>query len=173
MYDQYLQMPHIPLGAILDRILTKKKFDRHELAEQTGILYQYICDLISGHRRITLEISKKLEDVLGISISGFFFRIQSNYDSYSRMNKRENNYHPDLTLFRKALFWDTTIEKLDWRRNRHWIIRRVFEYGAEEEIKETIRFYGQDVVLQELRSIEDIRKGDIRERQINNYLLHR
>ena len=171
MYEQYLQMPNLPTGAVLNRILVKEKFNQRQLAERSGILYQRICDYIANRRRITVEASLKLEQALGVDIAGFFYRIQANHDIYAQMNRQTSDYHPDLSCYRNALFWDTSIGKLDWKQNRRWIIRRVFEYGSDSEIQETIRFYGKDTVLSELRSIKDTRKADVREKQINEYLL--
>ena len=53
------------------------------------------------------------------------------------------NYHPGLSKFNKSLFWDTKIEKINWIRNKKWVIKRVFEYGNDLEIKEIIHFYGK------------------------------
>jgi hypothetical protein len=80
------------------------------------------------------------------------------------------NNRPDLKRYRKAVFWDTDIEKLEWEKNRQWIIRRVFEYGGEEEILETIRFYGKDVVKEILSDIADERKAENRSENIKRYL---
>lgn len=171
MYEQYLQMPNLPTGAVLNRILVKEKFNQRQLAERSGILYQRICDYIANRRRITVEASLKLEQALGVDIAGFFYRIQTNHDIYTQTIEQTSDYHPDLSCYRNALFWDTSIDKLNWKQNRHWIIRRVFEYGSDSEIEETIRFYGKDTVLSELRSIQDSRKTDVREEQINRYLL--
>ena len=80
------------------------------------------------------------------------------------------NNRPNLELFRRAVFWDTDTETLDWDQNRQWIIRRVFEYGGEEEILETIRFYGKDVVKEVLSGIADERKAESRNENMKKYL---
>ena len=80
------------------------------------------------------------------------------------------NNRPNLKLYRKAVFWDTDINTLDWDKNRQWIIRRVFEYGGEDEILETISFYGKDVVKEVLSSINDDRKVENRNENIKKYL---
>jgi hypothetical protein len=36
-------------------------------------------------------------------------------------------------LLRKALFWDTAIETINWRKQSKAIIKRVFERGNEVE----------------------------------------
>ena len=57
---------------------------------------------------------------------------------------------PDLTKFCKTLFWDTTFDRIDFTAHSRYVINRVFERGIEEEILETIRFYGKDTVLENL-----------------------
>ena len=57
---------------------------------------------------------------------------------------------PDLTKFRKTLFWDTTFDRIDFTAHGRYVINRVFERGNEEEIKEIIRFYGRDTILKNL-----------------------
>ena len=77
---------------------------------------------------------------------------------------------PNLEHYRKAVFWDTDIETLDWDKNHQWIVRRVFEYGGEEEILETLRFYGKDVVKEVLSKTVDERKIENRNENIKKYL---
>ena len=53
---------------------------------------------------------------------------------------------PDLSKFRKVIFWDTDIHKIDWTKNKRAVIERVFERGDKTEQQEVITFYGQDEV---------------------------
>ena len=170
MYEQYLQLSNIPCGAVLNRIMTKEGISQSQLAERSGIIRQRICDYLANRRRITVEASLNLEKALRIGIEGFFYRIQANHDIYTCMKKQVESYRPDLGCYRKALFWDTTIESLDWDKNKEWIIRRVFEYGSEEEILETIRFYGKESVGQILIGITDERKAQNRNENLQKYL---
>ena len=57
---------------------------------------------------------------------------------------------PDLSKIRKTLFWDTTIDRIDFTAHSRYVINRVFERGNEEEIQEVIRFYGRDTILENL-----------------------
>lgn len=43
---------------------------------------------------------------------------------------------PDLTKFRKTLFWDTIFDRIDFTAHSRYVINRVFERGTEEEILE-------------------------------------
>ena len=65
------------------------------------------------------------------------------------MNKTMSN-KPDLSKIHKTLFWDTTIDRIDFTAHSQYVINRVFERGTEEEILEIIRFYGRDTILQNL-----------------------
>ena len=58
---------------------------------------------------------------------------------------------PDLTKFRKTLFWDTTFDRIDFTAHSRYVINHVFERGTEEEIKEIIRFYGIETIKNEIR----------------------
>ena len=58
---------------------------------------------------------------------------------------------PDLTKFRKTLFWDTIFDHIDFTAHSRYVINRVFERGTEEEILEIIRFYGIETIKNEIR----------------------
>ncbi|GHT63932.1 hypothetical protein AGMMS50239_20740 [Bacteroidia bacterium] len=44
------------------------------------------------------------------------------------------------------------MENIDWDKNKNVVIRRIFERGSEQEIKEIIRFYGNNIVTNALRA---------------------
>lgn len=170
MYEHYLQFSNIPCGDILNRIMKKEGVSQSQLAERSGILRQRICDYLTNRRRITVEASLNLEKALRIDIEGFFYRIQANHDIYTCLKKQAESCHPNLNCYRKALFWDTTIDNLNWDKNKEWIVRRVFEYGGEDEILETIRFYGKEEIQEVLMGINDERKADNRKNNMIKYL---
>ena len=60
--------------------------------------------------------------------------------------------HPDLSQFSSSVFWDLDIEKIDWNQHKNFVIRRIFGYGNENEIKEIIRFYGENDVAKVIDS---------------------
>lgn len=155
MYEDYLKYHHIPCGAVIDRIRTKEHLTQRELAERSGILFQRINDFIADRRKISPEQSLRLEDALGIERKGFFYQIQTNHEIFLAIKRMTKQQNPDLSKFRKALFWDTDFESIDWRGNSAWIIQRVFEYGNEGEIKETIHFYGKKAIENILSTLPD------------------
>ena len=170
MYDAYLKYNHIPFGAILDRIRTKEHLSQRELALRSGIPYQRINDFIANRRRISPENSLCLEKALNIDYQCFFYQVQTNYDIYMATKRISEQLIPDRSKYRKALFWDTDFESIDWQRNSEWIIQRVFDYGNEAEIKETIRFYGKKKVIGVLRSVKDTWNEKNRKMNIKKYL---
>lgn len=141
----YLNMPSVPSGAVLNRIIKKRQLSQVELASKTGILPQRINDLIMGRRRFTPEISIQIEIALGIECEGLFYIIQANHDVY--LSKMRNcNRKPNLSILSSSTFWDVDLQKVDWNKGRDWAIARVLEYGNREEVEEMCRFYGINAV---------------------------
>lgn len=170
MYETYLQYHHIPCGAVIDRIRTRENLTQRELAERSCILFQRINDFIAGRRKISPEQSLKLEKALGIERKGFFYQIQTNHEIFLAIKRMTQVQLPDLSKFRKALFWDTDFESLNWQRNYAWIIQRVFEYGNESEITETIRFYGKKAIENVISTLPNSWNAGNRNYNIKKYL---
>ena len=55
---------------------------------------------------------------------------------------------------RKALFWDTQLEQIDWDKNKRAVIQRVLERGNGKEIQELLAFYGRQTVKKIVQSIK-------------------
>lgn len=160
----YLNMPSVPSGAVLNRIIKKRKISQVDLALKTGILPQRINDLIMGRRRFTPEISIRIENALGIECEGLFYMIQANHDVYmSKMHSSQCK--PNLETFSSSTFWDVDLQKVDWNKGRDWAIARVLEYGNREEVEEICRFYGCAIVReiaskpQRFRLYEHVRRN--------------
>lgn len=155
MYTRFLSHNNLPAGAVLGHILKQQDMTQRQLSAATGILPQRINDYISGKRRISAEASLLLEQALSIKTKGFFYIIQANHDIHDAITLHSEDAIPDLTRIKKSIFWDTDISRLNWNSNRKSIIRRVFEYGDEQAIKEIIRFYGKNEVTDILTAITD------------------
>lgn len=164
-------MEDVPAGKILEHILKKMNMSQKELADISGLYPQRIRDYIKGERKFTVKASISVERALGIRIEGFFFRIQTNHEIYDFVMNEERKTHPDLSKLSKGLFWDTRIEKINWIRNKEWVIQRAFEYGNEQEITEIIRFYGKETIKQILPKIKSSWHGDIRNKNYQKYIL--
>lgn len=170
MFEIYLQYHHIPCGAVIGRIMSKERLTQRELANRAGIPYQRINDFIANRRKISPEISLRLEKALHIDNQCFFYKIQTNHEIYNAISQQSRTSHPNLSKYRKILFWDTIFERIDWQKNAHWIIQRVFEYGNENEIQETIKFYGKDLIIKELLSTKDTWNEKSRIYNLKKYL---
>ena len=72
--------------------------------------------------------------------------LQVFYDIKEEKRKLRLDDRPDLSKPRPILFWDTSIDKINWRQQQKAIITRVFERGNEMEKKEIVRFYGEEAV---------------------------
>jgi plasmid maintenance system antidote protein VapI len=171
MYEQYLSMPAVPAGAILKRILQKEHLSQKEVAQKSAIYPQRINDLINGKRKFTPELSFRLEKVLDISTSGYFYRIQVNHEIYCYQDEQERKHTPDLSKINKALFWETSsLDRINWRKNANWVIQRTFEYGNQLEIEEIIRYYGREKVTGILNAIPATDSRKLNERNNNRQI---
>jgi hypothetical protein len=105
---------------------------------------------------------------LGITIPGYFYRIQTNHDIYLYQDEQERKYSPDLSKLNKSLFWETlSLERINWSKQANWIIQRVFEYGNQQAIEEIIRYYGRTKVSAILNAIPLTDTWKIKERNQN------
>lgn len=92
---------------------------------------------------MNVELSLKIEEKLNLD-EGYLMSLQVFYDI--KQSKIDVNYKPDLSIMRAVTFWDTTIEKIDWKQMKIGVIKRVFSYGTIEEQNEIFRFYGEKEV---------------------------
>lgn len=63
-----------------------------------------------------------------------------------------------ITDFSPHLFWDVDRNKLDWKKNRSQIVKRVLEYGLLNDWKLIQRYYGVGQIgeiCKELRSLDN------------------
>lgn len=170
MYEEYITAKMTPAGKVLEHILRKAKITQKELSTETGVYPQRINELIKGKRDFTIEQSLNIEKALGIGIEGYFYIIQANYQVYAYITEKERSQHPDLSKFSTALFWDTRIEKINWIKNKEWVIQRIFEYGNQQEIEEAIRFYGKDTLKAILPTINSEWKKETREKNFKEFV---
>ncbi len=48
--------------------------------------------------------------------------------------------------FRQALFWDTHKSKIDTKKNAHYIIERILDFGNDKEARWILDFYGKSMI---------------------------
>ena len=76
------------------------------------------------------------------------------YHDIKKINQKlQINLTPDLSLIRPALFWDTTLDKIDWTKQKLSVIERVLGRGNEQEKNEIVRFYGKETVDKVMKRI--------------------
>lgn len=170
MYEEYIKSERTPAGKVLEHILRKAKITQKQLSIRTGVYPQRISELIRGTRDFTIQQSIDIERALGIGIEGYFYKIQANYEVYAYLTEKEQTKHPNLAKFSKALFWDTRIDKINWIKNKEWVIQRIFEYGNREEIEEAIQFYGKETIQAVLQHTHSEWKKEIRERNFKEFV---
>lgn len=130
-------------GVILERELKKKNLKQAPFALSLQVYPQTLNAITKGKRGITPELSLKIDRALGLE-EGTMHILQAYYEI--QKIKFKNSQRPDLSILRKALFWDTDIDKIDWEQQYKSVIKRVFERGNLQEKEEIIRFYGKEKV---------------------------
>ena len=138
-------------GKIIERELLKRNISKRQFALSIDEYPQTLGSIIKGNRNMNVDLSLKIEEKLEFE-EGFLMTLQVFYDI--KLSKRDVNYKPDLSKFRKGIFWDTTYEKIDWRLMKKSIIKRIFSYGNELEQNEIRNFYGSNEVDKILSNIE-------------------
>lgn len=130
-------------GKIIERELLKSKISKRQFALSVGEYPQTLGAIIKGNRNMNIDLSLKIEEKLHFD-EGFLMTLQVFYDI--KQSKIDINYKPDLSKFRKGIFWDTTFDKIDWKLMKRAIIHRIYSYGNENEQTEIKHFYGENEV---------------------------
>ncbi len=141
-------------GAILKRELQKRKIKSIELAKSIGEYPQTINAVLKERRGINPKLSIKLGKFFGVD-NDYFMILQASYEV--NLIEKANMYF-DVSLsgkVRKAIFWDTDFDKIDWNKNRKVIIKRILERGNENEIQEAIKFYGLETIKKQIKSTKN------------------
>lgn len=142
-------------GAILKRELKLRGLKNKELAELLDEYNQTISAILNERRGINPSLSIKLGRVLNID-DDYFMLIQASYDVKIKSKlEYKSKQTPNLKNIRKALFWDTNFNQIDWIKNKRAIIKRIFERGNDREINEIILFYGKPIINKEIQEINN------------------
>lgn len=136
-------------GFVLENELQKRNLSKGRFALSIDEFPQTLGAITKGKRNMNTNLALRIEKALGIE-EGYFMILQVYYDIKQEKEKQQANQHPDLSKLKRILFWDTTLEKIDWQQQKKAIIKRVFERGDEEEKEEITRFYGPETIKQEL-----------------------
>lgn len=130
----------IPPGKIIAYELKKRNLSQREIARKLNLHSQTLNAVIKNRRDLTIEMALKLEKEFNMQEGELLF-LQTFYaiHKYKEHNSLENKKeHPNI---RRVLFWDTDYKKLDWEKQKDFIIKRVRERGNKEEIAEIDKYY--------------------------------
>ncbi|MGQ1788130.1 MULTISPECIES: HigA family addiction module antitoxin [unclassified Saccharicrinis] len=139
-------------GAILKREIKKRGLKNKDLALMVDEHAQTISAILKEKRSINPKLSIRLGKQLGVE-EDYFMLLQASYDVKKAYQETSNKLFPNPKSIRKAIFWDTDFDKIDWLKNKRAIIKRIFERGNELEINEILNFYGTKEVRNEIRNI--------------------
>ena len=132
-------------GMVLERELKKRKLKKGPFALSLQEYPQTLNDITKGRRGFTPALSLKVDKALGLE-EGTMLLLQTYYEIKKEKQKSNSGEHPNLSILRKALFWDTDIDKIDWQQQYKAVIERVFERGNNDEKNEILNFYGKEKV---------------------------
>lgn len=139
-------------GAILKRELKIQGLKAIELANAINEHKQTISAILNKRRAINPKLSIKLAKQFSVD-QDYFMLLQASYD-VKTVAKSKMKSTPNIANIRKAIFWDTTIDKIDWDKNKRAIIKRILERGNTSEINEIISFYGRKIICSEIKAIK-------------------
>lgn len=131
-------------GWILEKKLKEKNWTKGRFALSIDEYPQTITAITKAKRGMNTTLALKAEHALGLD-EGYFMILQVFYDIKQEKKKRKE-LMPPMPKVRKALFWDTNIDNIDWDRHAAAVIRRIFERGNEQEKEEIRRYYGAAMV---------------------------
>ena len=130
-------------GKIVGLELQERNLSQRAFAAAIDEHKQTLNAVITGRRKLTVEMALKIEKALGYD-EGFLLTLQAYYEIAEYKNRKANESVRGAPAIRRMLFWDTDFDKIDWGRSKESILERVMERGDENEKQEIARFYGMD-----------------------------
>lgn len=126
---------------IIIRDLRKRGIDLERLSNGLNEPREYLETVLSGKRRLTNQLTIKVERFMGYDSGSLLFLKRFYYQQETKI-RSEAKLLSGRPNIRRILFWDTDFDKLDWTRYKKAIIERVNERGNLAERLEIARFYG-------------------------------
>ena len=130
-------------GEVIGWELQKRNLSQRAFAAAIDDHKQTLNAVITGRRKLTVEMALKIEKALGYE-EGFLLTLQAYYEIAEYKNRKASESVSGVPAIRRMLFWDTDFDKIDWGRYKSTVIERVMERGDESEKQEIARFYGMD-----------------------------
>ena len=103
-------------GFVVERELKKRHWRKNGFAIELHEHPQTLTAITKGRRGINTALALKIEKALGLE-EGYLMILQVFYDIEIEKKKQYHN-HPNLQIFRPALFWDTKLETIDWAKQK-------------------------------------------------------
>ena len=128
-------------GKVICRELVKRDLSQRKFATSLGVHSQTLNAVISGRRDLPLEMALKIEKAFGWE-EGSLLVLQTFYKIKCFQSNQTTSSEKPIPLIRDILFWDTNPSRLDWQRQKQFIINRVMERGNSEEKQKITEFYG-------------------------------
>jgi len=166
MMPEYNRVKGIHPGAILKREIKKRNLKAIELARSIDEYPQTINAITKEKRGMNPRLSIKLGSYFNIE-KEYFMLLQASFEVQT--NNKESTENRLIGKFRKSIFWDTNILKIDLHKNKRFIIQRILERGNGNEISELINLYSKPIVKQELKKITNSFSPNF-DRNINKYI---
>ena len=132
-------------GIVLERELKKRKLSKGRFALSINEFPQTMSAVTAGKRSMNTPLALRIENSLSIE-EGYFMTLQIFFEIREEKERLNKDHHPDFSRLRKILFWDTSIDKINWEQQKTAIIKRVFERGNDDEQDEILQFYGKKTV---------------------------
>ena len=142
-------------GDVLRRELTIRNLKATDLSHSIDEHKQTISAILNKRRDINPKLSIKLGEQFKVE-QDYFMLLQASYD-VKLASDSITQKAPNLEKFRTILFWDTTVGKIDWDKNKRAIIQRVLERGNKIEMEELISFYGEKTIKKVVKTIKNSR----------------
>ena len=100
-------------GVFLQYELDKQNLKSGKFAESIGEHPQTLSAIIRGRRSMNIPLSLRIENALNLE-EGLLMTLQVYYDIAQEKLKLVKKNKPDLSKFRSVLFWDTSLENIDF-----------------------------------------------------------
>lgn len=135
------QIKGVHPGQIVKRELERRKLKQGPFALSILEYPQVFNAVLQGRRRMNPKLAIRIERALNLE-HGFLTLLQAYYDlRLAEQELASSKLAPDFSKFRQALFWDTSVDSIDWVRQKSFVVQRVKQYGNQKEIEYFNEFY--------------------------------
>jgi antitoxin HigA-1 len=102
---------------------------------------QTLNAITKGKRNLNTALALKIEEKLGLE-EGSLAILQTYYDIRKEKEKQVQET-PDLSKLRKALFWDTDFNKINWQEKVRLLLKECLNVETKLRRKKSLVFMGR------------------------------